>query len=78
MNEIFEVFEEFETDNLVVSDFDIKMQGVLVTNIVRNEDNSVSIWAGDPDTEKNAEELILDNVEKEFVLNLVYDMFFED
>lgn len=78
MNEIFEVFEEFETDNLVVSDFDIKMQGVLVTNIVRNDDNSVSIWAGDPDTDKHAEELILDNVEKEFILNLVYDMFFED
>lgn len=78
MNEIFEVFEEFETDNLVVSDFNIKTNGLLVTNIVRNEDNSVSIWSGDPDTDKHAEELILDNVEKEFVINLVCEMFFED
>lgn len=74
-NEIFKLFNEFDDRNLVVADFGIKANGMLVTNIVGNDDDSVSIWSGDPDTDKHAEEIVLDDAEKESILKEVCDNF---
>lgn len=74
-NGIFNLFLMFDTRNLVVSDFGIKVNGMLVTNIVLHHDNSVSIWSGDPHAEKDAEEIILGDAEREEIFKEVCENF---
>ena len=68
-----DLFKEYDTDNLVVSDFGITTNGVLVTNIINNN-GKVEVWAGNPETDKYAEELILDRSEKERIFDEIYDL----
>lgn len=75
VNEIFNLFEEFDTNNLIVSDFGIRNSGALITNIILNDDNSVSVWAGDPYINKHAEEIVLDDAQKDGILKEVCDNF---
>lgn len=70
---IYELFDEFDTDTLSVSDFDIQFQGIRVDNIHRDENGNISIWAGNPDTDKYSEELLPCKEEKRQILELVWE-----
>ena len=68
MSDILEWFQEFETDVLPVEQFGIIAQGCLVTHLHLNETGEVEIWAGNPDEDKYAEELLLSKAEARRVL----------
>lgn len=60
--ELNDIFDDYDTDNIKISDFRITYMGTLITNIIRNpETGDISLWAGDPETDKFAEELIIDD-----------------
>lgn len=77
MKEIYELFEEFDTDVLVVSDFGIITNGVLVDCIIRSQqtNNKIEIWAGNPYEDKYAEELVLNKEERKRVLEEIIEHF---
>lgn len=71
MNEINELFEEYDDNFLCVSDFNITIKGTQVDYIC-NTDGSVQIWAGNPLADDNyAEELVLTPSEREYVFNQI-------
>ena len=72
-DEIDELFEEYDTDTISVSDFQIVCQGTLVDNIHRDENGKISIWAGNPDTDKYAEELLPNKKEKRQILEMIWE-----
>jgi len=73
MNEINELFNDFDTNTLCVSDFNIVVRGTRVDNIVKTDSGSIQIWAGNPLTDKNAEELVLSPLEKKDVFDQIID-----
>ena len=73
MDELKELFSEYETDNLSVGDFGITTQGVLVTNVINGKDK-VEFWSGNPTSEKYAEELILSKCEKDRIIEEICDL----
>ena len=68
INELKCWFDEYDTDNIVVSDFDIHFQGTLVTNIYLEEDGNITIWSGDCEQDDYAEELVPNAEQKQFIL----------
>lgn len=77
MKEIYELFDEFGTDIIVVSDFGIITNGVLVDCIIRSQqtNNKIEIWSGNPDVDKYAEELILSKDERKRILEEILEHF---
>ena len=75
-DEIHELFDEYDTDTIPVSDFGIIFQGVRVDNIHRDENGNISIWAGNPDTDKYAEELLPCKAEKRQILETILEYMF--
>lgn len=73
MEEIFDLFAEYGTDTLVVSDFGITTNGTLVTHI-HNNGGKVEVWSGNPFYDKYAEELILSKSEKERIFEEICDL----
>lgn len=73
MCEILDLFEEYDTDVICVSDFGIQVLGTTVTHI-KKDGNTLSIWTGAPDS-KYAEELILNNMDKHLVLEEILENF---
>ena len=72
-SEIYELFEEFDTNTITVSDFRIIANGCLVSNIHLTDNGEIQIWAGNPDTDKCAEELMLSSAERRRVLEEVLE-----
>lgn len=72
-SEIYELFEEFGTNTITVSDFRIIADGCLVNNIHLADNGDVQIWSGNPDTDKYAEELMLSNAERRRVFEEVLE-----
>lgn len=75
MFEIYDLFTEFDTDTICVSDFSIITIGVRVDNIHKTENGEVQIWAGNPDTDEYAEELVLDKAEKRRVFEEILENY---
>ena len=73
MFDIYEIFEEYDTNNVVVTDFGIISNGCLVTNLVKTENGDIQIWAGDPDN-KFSEELVLSKAERKRVFEEVLEL----
>jgi len=73
MDELKELFTEYETDNLSVGDFGITTQGALVTNVINNK-GKVEFWSGDPTTQKYAEELMLSKYEKDRIIEEICNL----
>jgi hypothetical protein len=66
MNDIYDIFDEYDTGIVVVSDFDIITNGVRVDCITYHVNrDQIGIWAGNPVEDKYAEELILPREERE-------------
>ena len=68
-----ELFDEYDTDTISVSDFQIVFQGVRVDYIHRENNGNISIWAGNPDTDEYAEELLPNKTEKRKILELIWE-----
>lgn len=75
MFEIYDLFTEFDTDTICVTDFSIITIGVRVDNIHKTENGEVQIWAGNPDTDEYAEELVLDKAEKRRVFEEILENY---
>lgn len=71
MNEINELFKEYDDNLLCVSDFNITIKGTQVDYLFKTDSGSVQIWAGNPLTDKHAEELVLTPLEKKYVFGQV-------
>ena len=74
-SDIYELFDEFDTDTITVSDFRIVADGSLVTCIHLTDDGIIQIWAGNPNTDKYAEELKLSNSERRRVFEEILENF---
>ena len=70
---INELFDDFGTDTIRVSDFGIIVNGAELTHIHRTDEGDVQLWAGNPDTDKFAEELIVCKEEKREILEDILD-----
>jgi hypothetical protein len=66
-NEVLEILNEFDGE-YVVTDFDLKAQKSLITNIV-NIDGTIHYFAGDMVNDKHAEEIFSTDEEKVSVLS---------
>ena len=70
MAKIHEIFDEYDTGIVCVSDFDIKVNGTRVDYITHHVDpDKIGIWAGDPVYDKHAEELIVSKEERNRIFN---------
>lgn len=58
MPELNEMFKEYETNTIPISDFDITYRGTRIDYVHKNDDGTISFWAGNLDTDKDAEELL--------------------
>jgi hypothetical protein len=76
MFDIYDLFDEFDTDIVVVSDFDIITNGVRVDCILQNpQTNKIEIWAGNPVEDKYAEELVLSKAERKRIFEEILENF---
>ena len=69
--EIRELFDEYETNSVRVSDFDIFANGARVDYIHITDKGDIQVWCGNPDTDKHACELVLNKNEKQRVFGEV-------
>ncbi len=74
-SDIYELFQEFNTTTITVSDFGIVADGSLVDYIRLTDDGTIQIWAGNPNTDKYAEELKLSNSERRKVFEEILESF---
>lgn len=70
---INELFDDFGSNNIRVSDFGVIVNGAELTHIYRTNDGDVQLWAGNPDTDKFAEELIVSKERKREILEEILD-----
>ena len=70
---IDELFDKYDTDTISVSDFRITYQGILIDYIHRDNDGEISIWSGNPDNDKYAEELLPNRADKRNILELIWE-----
>jgi hypothetical protein len=71
-----ELFDEYDSNTISVSDFNIVIGGTRVDYIHKGDNGDISIWAGNPDTDKFAEELLPDKAQKREVLELIWEYMF--
>lgn len=71
-NPLKEMFDEYETTNLSVEDLEYTFQGVLITNICDTPEG-LQFWSGDPETDKHAEQILLDEVSKDELITRVLE-----
>ena len=74
-SDIYELFEEFDTNTITVSDFRIVADGSIVNYIHLADDGMIQIWAGNPNTDKCAEELKLNDSERKRVFEEILENF---
>lgn len=67
-----ELFDEYETLNLFIGDFEYTFQGALITNICDTPEG-LQFWSGDPETDKHAEQMLLDEESKDELIALVLE-----
>ena len=67
MKSINELFNDFDSNTIIVSDFGIIANGVELTHIHLTDDGNVQLWSG------NAEELIVSEERKREILKEIID-----
>ena len=73
---ISELFDEFGTNIVIVSDFRIIANGMLVDCVIKNETtNEIEIWAGNPQEDDYAEQIILDREERKRVFEEILENY---
>ena len=69
MKSINELFNDFDSNTIIVSDFGIIANGVELTHIHLTDDGNIQLWSGNPDTDKFAEELIVSEERKREIID---------
>ena len=64
---IQDLFNEYETDSICVTDLGIIIQGARLDYIVKDEYGRIHYWGGNPETDKYAEEFVLEKEEERLV-----------
>lgn len=73
MSELKSFFEEY--GNFVcIQDLGIVCHGTLITHIIRVTDKHIQLWAGNPDEDKYAEQLILSKDELEAIIKQILNL----
>lgn len=72
---MYDLFADFDTDTICVSDFGIINGGVCVDYIHKTESGIVQFWAGNPDTDEYAQELVLNKAETRRVIEEILENF---
>ena len=65
-NPLSDLFEEYDTDIITVSDFSIEYKGTLLTHICNRD--GLRLWAGNPDEDRHAEELLPNQEERNTIV----------
>lgn len=71
-NPLKELFDEYETTNLSIGDLEYTYQGALITNIYDTPEG-LQFWSGDPEIDKHAEQILLDEESKDELIALVLE-----
>lgn len=72
-DELREQFYEFDTDTLCVEDYGIKPNGILITHVTKPNEAGICFWSGNPHTDKDAEEILIDDYEqrREIIISIL-------
>lgn len=65
-NPLSDLFEEYDSDIIRVSDFSIEYKGTLLTHICNRD--GLRLWAGNPDEDRHAEELLPNQEERQAIV----------
>lgn len=71
-NPLKELFDEYETTNLSVGDLEYTFQSALITNIC-DAPEGLQFWSGDPETDKRAVQILLDEESKDELITRVLE-----
>lgn len=59
--EMIRLFQDLETNHLVIEDLGICVNGALLTDVVFDpEENTIDFWAGSLDDDKHAEQIFIE------------------
>jgi len=73
--EVLLLFEEYDTDMLSVSDFEVTYFGNRIDYLVLDAENgNIEIWCGNPIEDKHAEELVFDEEHELDKIDLLIDI----
>jgi hypothetical protein len=73
MVEILELFDYFDSDIICVKDFGIVRAESLITHIALNDKGEVTLWSGNPQEDKYADEIILSKEERRLVFEEILE-----
>ena len=66
------LFYEYDTDIIIVSDLKIITNGIAV-DAITNDSEGIKIWAGNPITDKYSEELVLSKEERKRIFEEILE-----
>lgn len=68
-----DLFNEYECNLICVTDLDIIIQGARLDYIEKDEFGKVHFWAGNPETDKYAEEFVMGKEEEKAVCEIILE-----
>lgn len=74
--ELNELFNDYGTNTISIRDFHLVFQDTFIDYIHRDDGGEISIWAGNPDTDKSARELLPEETQRNPLLKLILEHFF--
>lgn len=60
VNYLLNLFEAYDSQKICITDLDIIHQGARIDYAIEDNDGNLHLWAGDPDEDKHAEEILMD------------------
>lgn len=70
---IQDLFIEYDSDFICITDLGIIYRGARIDYIVKDEFGKVHFWAGNPETDKYAEEIILDKHDERVICEQILE-----
>lgn len=75
LNENSNIFDEFDSDMVCVSDLNLIYQGTRIDYVINNDGN-IEFWAGNPETDKYAEQLMIPRQTARTYMEMIEDKMF--
>ena len=73
MIDILELFDYYDSDVICVKDFGIIREQALITHLALNDKGEVTLWSGNPQEDKYADEIILSKEERRLVFEEILE-----